>query len=165
MTREVPHSRFAQVAFIDLEASGLGSNSFPTELGWAIAREDGSIEASSYLIRPPSHWTIYANAWNPATQRLTGITRDMLEQDGVAPSEAMTRFLAAVGDRDVFSDAPGFDAHWFNMLAKAAGSQAREIGDAGSLIKTLHVGGSNHRAEPDARKLALAYAAALADTQ
>jgi hypothetical protein len=47
----VPEMR--RIAFIDLEASGLGSVSFPTEIGWGIIREDGSIESGSCLIRPP----------------------------------------------------------------------------------------------------------------
>ncbi len=164
MTRE-DVSSFARVAFIDIEASGLGSSSFPTELGWAMVDEDGSVESSSRLIKPPSQWTIYANAWDPASERLTGITREMLERDGVAPSEAMRRFLTAVGDRAVFSDAPDFDGHWLSMIAKAAATQAPEIGHSGSLIEMSEVGISSHRAEPDARRLAIAYVATLTDAQ
>jgi hypothetical protein len=33
----------SRIAFIDLEASGLGSATFPTEIGWAIIGEDGSV--------------------------------------------------------------------------------------------------------------------------
>jgi hypothetical protein len=157
-----------RIAFIDLEASGLGSNGFPTELGWALIREDGSVQSASCLIRPPSQWTMYANAWSPVSERLTGITREMLERDGVAPAEAMKRLMGFVGDRELFSDEPDFDAHWLGMIAKAAGTSTpvREIGNAKSLIgrrclaawSKLKDCRSSHRAEPDARKLALAFA-------
>jgi hypothetical protein len=160
---------FWRVAFIDLEASGLGSNGFPTELGWAVIRQDGSIESDSCLIRPPPKWTFYANAWSYASEHLTGITREMLEQDGLPPGEAMKRFLAAVGERQLFSDEPDFDAHWLAMLAKAAGVsiEGREIGHIKRLIEKicpnlrpgLEVDGPRHRAEPDAKRLALAFAA------
>ena len=77
------------IAFIDLEASSLGSASFPTEIGWAIIREDGSVESGSCLIRPPAKWTFYRNAWSAVSERLTGIAREILDQDGLPPSEAL----------------------------------------------------------------------------
>jgi len=170
MTSEDVPTDFGRVAFLDLEASGLGSNSFPTELGWALICEDGSVESSSCLIRPPSQWTFYANAWSDASEHLTGITREMLEHHGLQPAEAMKTFLEAVGERQLFSDEVDFDAHWLAMLAKAAGRsiQEHEIGDARTLIKRvspeplskLASGKSNHRAEPDARRLALAFTTA-----
>jgi hypothetical protein len=91
----------------------------------------------------------------------------MLERDGVAPAEAMKRFMEAVGDRELFSDEPDFDAHWLDMIAAGASIPAREIGNAKSLIdrRCLATGSkfgvcrSSHRAEPDARKLAIAFAA------
>jgi len=167
--------RFQRIAFIDLEASGLGSASFPTEIGWAIIREDGSIDSASFLIRPPSKWTVYENAWSPASEQLTGITREMLEQNGLPPAEVMTRFLQAVGDQELFSDAPDFDGHWLGMLAYAAGTSlgARTIGDATTLVGKLSAerdfGGelppARHRAEPDARRLALAFACKAQDRE
>jgi hypothetical protein len=153
---------FGRIAFIDLEASGLGSNSFPTELGWAIISEDGSVESSSCLIKPPSRWTLYANAWSAASERLTGITREMLERNGLLPSDAMKGFLEAVGDRELFSDAPDFDSYWLGMLIEAAGTsiQLSKIGDAKDLVERMEVSGPCHRAETDARRLALAFVAA-----
>jgi hypothetical protein len=159
---------FTRVAFIDLEASGLGSASFPVEIGWAIVREDGSIDSASFMIRPPAKWTMYENAWSPASEQLTGITRETLEKHGLAPIEVMTRFLEAVGDRELFSDAPDFDAHWFGMLAEAAGISlgSRTIRDAKTLMDkmdaeqglTEKLPPARHRAETDARRLAFAFA-------
>ena len=119
--------------------------------------------SGSCLIWPPEKWTVYSNAWSAASERLTGITREMLDGDGLPPREALHRFLTAVADRDLFSDAPDFDAHWLSMLADAAGMPlgARHIGDANALLREAArlndaPGGGRHRAEPDARRLALA---------
>lgn len=79
----------SRVAIIDLEASGLGSASYPTELGWAIINDDGSITSGACLIRPTAKWTTYGNAWSPTSERLTGITKEMLARDGVSPREAV----------------------------------------------------------------------------
>src|ERR1044071_4876547 len=93
-----------RIAFIDLEASGLGSASFPTEVGWAFVREDMSIESGSCLIRPVARWTRYANAWSATAERLTRITREMLDRDGLPPSEAAALLFTAVKGRDLYSD-------------------------------------------------------------
>jgi hypothetical protein len=111
---------FRRIAFVDMEASGLGSASFPTEVGWALVRDDGSVESGSVLIRPPARWTRYTNAWSPASEALAGITREMLDREGLPPNDAAKRFLDAVGDRDLFSGEPEFDAHWLSMLTSAA---------------------------------------------
>ena len=56
----IPLSR---IAVIDLEASSLGSSSFPTEIGWALLNDDGTISTSgACLIRPAAKWTTFANA-------------------------------------------------------------------------------------------------------
>ena len=131
--------RVEKIAFIDLEASGLGSSSFPTEIGWAIIPENGSVESGSCLIRPPGKWTMYGNAWSPASERLTGITREMLDRHGLPPSQAMKRCLEAVGERELFSDDPEFDSHWLSMLADAAGTSigGRTICNAKKLIESI----------------------------
>jgi hypothetical protein len=126
-----------RIAFIDLEASGLGSAGFPTELGWAVVKQDGSITSDSFLIRPVSRWTRYTNAWSAASEALTGISREMLDCDGLSPAAVMKRFLAAVEGCELFSDAPDFDHHWLNMLSDAAMVDlvGREIGNAKTLIE------------------------------
>jgi hypothetical protein len=107
----VDKRRVGRIAFIDFEASSLGSASFPTEIGWAIITNDGSVESGSSLIRPPPKWTIFANAWSMASERLTGVTREMLDRDGLSPRDALTRFLEAVGARDLYTDEPDYDSH------------------------------------------------------
>ncbi len=152
-------TRFNRIAFIDFEASGLGSSSYPTELGWAIITEGGLDESSSCLIKPEPKWTL-VNAWSEASERLTGISRQMLEQDGLHPREVMERFLRFVGDRELFSDHPDFDAYWLAMLADAAGIsiETHKIGNANRLIGSkLSPSETGHRAEADARRLATAF--------
>src|SRR5258707_15726469 len=136
MSSDDSTAEFQRLAFIDLEASSLSSASFPTEIGWAIIVEDGSVESGSCLIRPPAKWTTYGNALSPASERLTGITREMLDSDGLPPSEALKRFLDAVGGRDLFSDEPGFDSYWLRMLVDAAAIPlgGRKPWDAKNLI-------------------------------
>jgi hypothetical protein len=47
----------SQIAVIDLEASGLGGASFPTEIGRCLLHNGGSISTSgACLIRPAAKW-------------------------------------------------------------------------------------------------------------
>jgi hypothetical protein len=61
----------------------------------------------------------------------------MLDHDGLSPREAMKRFLNAVGDREVYTDEPDFDAHWLGMMEDAAGISVGEriIGVVKRLIR------------------------------
>jgi len=103
----IPLSR---IVIIDLEASGLGSVSYPTEIGWAMINDDGSITSGACLISPAAKWTTYGNAWSAASERLTGITREMLDRDGVSPREAVERFLEALKPRDGTGSSPESEA-------------------------------------------------------
>jgi DNA polymerase III epsilon subunit-like protein len=139
---------------------------------------------------------MYRNAWSATSERLTGITRAMLDRDGLPPKEAIERFLDAVVGRDLLSDEPGFDDHWLRMLANAAAISlgGRKLGDARELIeqigakhgseferreslrteetKSPYAAGAKHglefdepprhRAEADARRLAMACARVIA---
>jgi hypothetical protein len=126
------------------------------------------VESGPFLVKPPPKWTIHANAWSLTSERLTGITRAMLDRDGLLPHEALKRFLDAVGDRDVYTDEPDFDAHWLSMLADAArtSTEGRKLGDARKLIEQMGLTIKfdeplQHRAEADAPRLTLAFARAL----
>ena len=105
----------SHVAFIDLEASGLIGASWPVEIGWAYA--DG--EPQSFLIRPDPSWSMAA--WDPGAEKLHGISIARLEQEGFEATAACARIAEALGDRDVYSDAPDWDAYWMMRLFAAAG--------------------------------------------
>jgi DNA polymerase III epsilon subunit-like protein len=167
---DVTATEAQRYAFVDLEASSLGSGSFPTEIGWATIQE-GQIRSGACLITPTAKWLRSSTAWNPASQRLTGITKEMLDRQGVSPSEAMRRFLAAVDNRLTLSDEPEFDSFWLGQLAEAADADPIKLGDAKAVINEASRDGRDfakigaefpvrHRAEPDARRLAMIYARA-----
>jgi hypothetical protein len=44
-----------EVLFIDIEASGLSSASFPIEIGWVLDDEAGP---ESFLVRPHATWEL-----------------------------------------------------------------------------------------------------------
>jgi hypothetical protein len=99
----------------------------------------------------------------PTSERLTGITREMLDRDGVSPREAVERFLAAVVDRDLLSDEVDFDRHWFGMLVDAAGAPLGKatLSDLNQFMQRSGLTPKfeeppRHRAEANAVRLALA---------
>ena len=106
--------------FIDVEASSLGFDSFPTEIAWV--GESGAAE--SYLIRPEPGW----DDWSSLSEAVTGISREMLARDGLPASIVATRTAAALLSPGVVcvSDAPGYDLRWINRLL-AAGGISRDV--------------------------------------
>lgn len=170
----------AEFAFIDCEASSLRSGSFITELGWAAVINPATrrIHTGACLIKPLPKWLRVSNGWDPMSEKLTGISRQLLDQDGISPSAAITRFLNEVGDQRLFSDEPSFDQFWLEQLFGAAGVDlaGRKLGDAKKLLaeaaarhpipKTALARAeefaarqvtNRHRAEPDAQRMALVY--------
>lgn len=103
------------IAFIDFEASGLIGASWPVEVGWAFVEGD----PFSLLIRPDPAWPM--SAWDPAAERLHGISLDRLEREGVEASRASAAIADALGGCAVYSDAPDWDAYWMMRLFAAAG--------------------------------------------
>ncbi len=103
------------LAFIDLEASGLGPFSWPIEVGWAL--EEGVTDA--VLISPAPSWSM--DAWDPRAERLHGISPRVLSDLGLDPAEACERIEAALAGRTVYSDAPDWDGFWMLRLFQAAG--------------------------------------------
>ncbi|MEE2690517.1 MAG: hypothetical protein VX640_03140 [Pseudomonadota bacterium] len=152
-------------AFIDLEASGLGSKSWPAEVGWAF--EDG--EAQSLLIRPHDSWT--EEAWDEKAQALHGLTRARLETEGADPRAVCMTLNDAFEGVKVYSDAPDWDGFWLFRLFSAAGvRQNFTIFDYGRLIRPLldarqgaileraaRLAPRRHRAAADARHLQVLY--------
>lgn len=153
------------LAFIDLEASGLGSKSWPLEVGWAFAAG----EPRSFLIRPDDSWT--DDAWDADAQRLHGLKRDQLLRDGVPAPEVCRALNAAFDGVRVYSDAPDWDGFWlFRLFAAAGVRQGFTLLDFGRLVRPLLGRGEQailaraarlaprrHRAADDARHLQVLY--------
>ncbi len=120
------------MAFIDLEASGLGARSWPIEVGWSF--EDGVGEA--LLISPAPEWSM--DQWDPKAERLHGVTPRMLSDLGVGVAQACDRLSAALDGCAVYSDAPDWDGFWLMRLFDAAGRKSTILlRDFGSLMPAL----------------------------
>jgi len=165
----------ARFAWIDFEASRLGEGSFPTEVGWAIVA-GGAVVSGACLIKLTPAWLAVPNAWSDASEQLTGITLDMLDRDGVPPTEVVSILTAALQGRLLLSDNQAFDGWWFGALFRAAGvstatwmigdtTQALEYAAAKAGLRRIDRmeidlaafkdSPTKHRAEPDARRLAV----------
>jgi len=102
-------------AYLDFEASSIGSHSFPVEVGWC---SHDLLRGWSALIRPCADW----DDWSGISQGMHGIERSHLAAKGLPADEVMARLnedLAA--DGRVVSDNPEFEAVWLKVLADGAG--------------------------------------------
>lgn len=159
----------ARVAFIDLEASGLSARSWPIEVGWAF--RTGA--PTSLVIRPHASWK--EGDWDPKAENLHGLTRAVIERDGLAPEAVAAAVNEALADAMVYSDAPDWDGFWLYRLFSAAGvKQGFTVLDfnrflrplAGAredkvLQKAAQTAPRLHRAGADAKHLQTVYALAL----
>lgn len=162
------------LAWLDFEASSLNPGSFPTEVGWAII-SDGTVVSGGWLIRPLPEWLAVPGTWSAESERLTGISRAMLDRDGHPVAEVVALLTATIRNRLLLSDNPPFDGYWFDLLFNAAGMTSADwtIDDADGFeaaairacprridrlvldIAAFRDSPTKHRAEPDARRLAL----------
>jgi hypothetical protein len=99
--------------FLDFEASSLGDEGYPIEVGWA--GEDGWTEA--HLIRPAPDWT----DWDFTAEGVHGLSRERLAADGEPHDEVARRALEALSPHEVFVGAPSWDGKWMSVLLRAAG--------------------------------------------
>jgi hypothetical protein len=170
--------------FYDCEASSL--EGLPIEIGWAfLDRQTGQIQSEGHLIKPPSNWDLRAH-WNPGAQALHGITIEQLMAHGRPPSEIANRMNAALVGAELFSDDP-LDVVWLGHLLKAAGCDPEFTicrTDANVLMAQVaqklewnttryeaakeeanRLAPHIHRAEADARNLAVFWQIVISDDQ
>ena len=98
---------------IDLEASGFGANSYPIEVGIALA----SGQTACYLICPQTEW----DHWDQASEDLHGLRREQLLKFGKPVAEVARSLNKLLGTQTVYSDAWGFDQTWMSRLYDCAG--------------------------------------------
>jgi hypothetical protein len=98
---------------IDLEASGFGANSYPIEVGVALANG----QTACYLIRPQADWV----HWDQASEALHGLQREQLVKFGKPVTEVAHSLNQLLGTQTVYSDAWGFDQTWMTLLYECAG--------------------------------------------
>jgi hypothetical protein len=101
------------LVFLDFEASSLGDDGYPIEVGWVF--EDGRSE--SHLIKPAPQWV----DWDPGAEALHRISRAMLQADGIAHDIVARRILDALSEHVVYASAPSWDGKWLSALFRAAG--------------------------------------------
>lgn len=102
---------------LDIEASGLGPDSYPIEIAWCSL--DGE-QSWSVLINPETAgdweaWDDYAEA------AIHGIARDELLREGQDVVTVARELEARLGGEEVFSDAVHFDDFWLRQLFSAVG--------------------------------------------
>ncbi|PQA87812.1 hypothetical protein CW354_05520 [Marinicaulis flavus] len=120
------------IAFIDLEASGLSARSWPIEVGWCFA--NGGVQAM--LIKPAPEWSF--DDWSAEAETLHGVSPEMLDKDGVEPKEACEKLNAALAGKIIYSDAPDWDGFWLYRLFQAGRKRQRFIvSDLASLLRSV----------------------------
>lgn len=143
---------------IDVEASGLSSNSYPIEIGWGHRADSKS--CGSFLINPiPEwiHWDDYAENY------IHKISRFELKQYGIGVLAAANRLNASLQGEKVLSDAAEYDRVWIKKLFNFAGVEMRflvvsiydymEPSKAELFTSRIETAGVQHRALADVRQL------------
>jgi hypothetical protein len=120
------------IAFIDLEASGLGASSWPIEVGWCFLKS----EPETFLIAPSDDWS--RDAWKEQAQALHGVSIETLQQQGRPIKEVCQRLNGALAGADIFSDAPDWDGFWLYRLFSAGDEKQQfSLCDFGDLLSGL----------------------------
>ena len=150
---------------IDFEASALTLQSYPIEVGIAIARNSTSeIEVWSSLILPDPSWAL-AEQWDPDAEKIHGISRRELRDGMPAMAVITTLNDLAHGRVLAWCDGGHYDAHWLAVLRAAAERSATfKLSDLGPVIRAdpdrypqfvsvMSRTKPPHRAGPDAKRL------------
>lgn len=106
-------SRQPDIVFLDFEASSLGKDSYPIEVGWVFA----SGREESYLIRPAPSWT----DWSAESEATHHLMREQLLAEGTPHDEVAKRMLAILSGHALFATAPSWDGQWLSKLLRGAG--------------------------------------------
>lgn len=143
------------LVFIDIEASSLRKG-FPVEVAWCAANLE---RAATYLIRPEPGWLDQYD-WSAEAESMHGITRDLLEAQGLGAAEVAERLAEDLDGADVGSNNPAFDGGWLTVLYGGDPPFGlREIRPAGVASLSSDIDLRAHRALDDAVALAMAFKA------
>ena len=125
-----PGSNLSDIAFIDLEASGLSARSWPIEVGWCFLEG----EPQCHLIKPDGVWSL--EDWSPAAEALHGIAHKELVRKGEDAAKLCNRLNEGLRGKTVYSDAPDWDGFWLYRLFQAG--KARQAFELKDLNRLLH---------------------------
>lgn len=96
---------------IDVEASGLGTGSYPIEIGVALDQE-----RYCTLIQPESSWT----HWSDSAEKIHGISRDELFTYGKPVAEVARHLNELLAGKTLYTDGWVVDKPWLVTLFYAA---------------------------------------------
>jgi DNA polymerase III subunit epsilon len=168
---DMHHPEAEGLIFVDFEASGLGRDSFPIEIGLSWIDGD-AVTTWSSLIRPSEDWNL--DAWSATSARIHGISLEELATAPAASGVAEQAWSLLCG-KMACSDAPEFDEFWagrlFWGLPQAFDPRIHYVHSvfdyaltrAGSdrAYETLASLPAPHRAGPDAERYAQAFLSGL----
>lgn len=98
---------------IDLEASGLASNSYPIEVGLVL----GTGQSFEALIKPLPHW----QHWDEEAEAIHGISRGQLAEEGQEIQDVCQQINQLCAGKTLYSDCWVHDSRWLNLLFSEAG--------------------------------------------
>lgn len=98
---------------VDVEASGLGSYSYPIEVG--IVLSNGTTYEA--LIKPPADW----QHWDTEAEQLHGISRETLQRRGRPLHEVCVELNQLCAGKTLYSDCWVYDSPWLNKMFARAG--------------------------------------------
>lgn len=102
---------------IDIEASGLGSFSYPIEVGVVLSNGQ-TYEA---LIQPRSNW----RHWDANAEKIHGISRATLATQGRSVETVCAELNSFCAGKILYSDCWVHDSRWLNMLFAEGGVAPR----------------------------------------
>lgn len=102
--------------FLDIEASGLGSGTFPIEVAYASSMGD----KNEYLIKPTDDWLQHGVWCSNAEVNIHNISCEMLVQNGVNIFEVANALNTALCGKLVLCNDLEYDGVWLTQLFKAA---------------------------------------------
>lgn len=155
-------------AFIDVEASGLGSGSYPIEVG--LITSHGEMYCA--LLQPDPGW----RHWDLQAEAVHHISRPILEQHGKPLADVARQVNDLLAGQTVYSDAWGNDFAWLAKLFDAVDlpmrfrlESSRKLLDDAQAARWAEVKEQviaelklqRHRASSDARVLQLTLARIL----
>jgi hypothetical protein len=110
-SRTLPTPWFA----LDIEASGLQTQSFPLQIAWC----DVQGISRCYLLKPSAKWDV--ESWDVNAETLHGISLFHAQQNGMDCVVVAKELNAHLQAMTVVSDGVAFDSNWLSMIFASAG--------------------------------------------
>ncbi|SNC59382.1 hypothetical protein SAMN04487881_0045 [Marinobacter sp. es.048] len=143
---------------IDVEASGLGDESYPIEIAWGD--RFNPLRHDSFLIRPPEEWVYWDDY---AQSHIHHLSRDRLRREGLPIREAVERLDRNLAGVEVYSDCVSADRPWivklYGLLNREPTFRFRSVHSllppekVADYINRFDSTHTEHRALPDVRKI------------